>query len=175
VPKFGNIKLMASAVASALSGAFGGLLAFAILHMNGVAGYAGWRWLYIIEGLITIAYAVTTIFLIPKHYSTAYFLNAEEKAVMKRREEIMEAYSGGTGHYTKEDVKLAAQDIKTWLHGPIQIAVVTILYGMLADTPSTSSVLTRRVPGFGTFLPIILKFGFKFTTLQAQYLVIPGL
>lgn len=33
-----------SLVASALSGAFGGLLAFAILHMDGVARYPGWRW-----------------------------------------------------------------------------------------------------------------------------------
>ena len=28
---------------SALSGAFGGLLAYAILQMNGVSGIAGWR------------------------------------------------------------------------------------------------------------------------------------
>ena len=28
---------------AALSGAFGGLLAYAILHLDGVAGYAGWR------------------------------------------------------------------------------------------------------------------------------------
>ena len=31
-------------IASALSGAFGGLLAFGILHMDGVAGMSGWRW-----------------------------------------------------------------------------------------------------------------------------------
>lgn len=31
-------------VASALSGAFGGLLAWAILYMDGVSGYPGWRW-----------------------------------------------------------------------------------------------------------------------------------
>lgn len=30
--------------AAALAGAFGGLIAFGILHMDGVAGYAGWRW-----------------------------------------------------------------------------------------------------------------------------------
>jgi MFS family permease len=29
---------------AALSGAFGGLLAYAILQMDGVAGYAGWRY-----------------------------------------------------------------------------------------------------------------------------------
>lgn len=31
-------------VASALSGAFGGLLAWAILYMDGTAGLPGWRW-----------------------------------------------------------------------------------------------------------------------------------
>ncbi len=30
------------------------------------------------------------------------------------------------------------------------------------------------MPGFGTFLPVILKNGFDFSTEQAQYLVIPG-
>ena len=28
--------------------------------------------------------------------------------------------------------------------------------------------------GFGTFLPIIIKNGFHYSTVQAQYLVIPG-
>lgn len=31
-------------IASALSGAFGGLIAWAILYMDGVGGYPGWRW-----------------------------------------------------------------------------------------------------------------------------------
>lgn len=31
-------------IASALSGAFGGLIAFGILYMDGVAGWPGWRW-----------------------------------------------------------------------------------------------------------------------------------
>lgn len=40
--------------ASALSGAFSGLLAFALAKMDGVGGYAGWRWIFIIEGLATV-------------------------------------------------------------------------------------------------------------------------
>lgn len=75
---------------------------------------------------------------------------------MRQRAEIMEAYSGGSGHYSKKDIKEAAKDVKSWVHGIIQIAVVTILYG------------------FGTFLPIIIKNGFHYSTVQAQYLVIPG-
>lgn len=37
-------------VSAALSGAFGGLLAYGLIKMDGVAGLAGWRWIFIIEG-----------------------------------------------------------------------------------------------------------------------------
>lgn len=50
---------------------------------------------------------------------------------MRRRAEIAEAYSGGSGHYGMKDIKEAAKDVKSWLHGVIQICVVTILYGNL--------------------------------------------
>ncbi|GAM33380.1 hypothetical protein TCE0_004f00233 [Talaromyces pinophilus] len=142
-------------VASALSGAFGGLLAYAILYMDGAAGYGGWRWLYIIEGIITIIFAGLCVFIVPKNFETAYFLTEEDRVIMRHRVEATAAYSGGQGHYKWKDIKMAAKDVKSWLHGSIQICVVTILYG------------------FGTFLPIILKDGFHFSTLQAQYLVVP--
>ncbi|KAJ0109307.1 uncharacterized protein J7T55_009639 [Diaporthe amygdali] len=142
-------------IASALSGAFGGLLAWAMLGMNGVANMPGWRWLYIIEGIITVAWAACCVFLVPRDSETAYFLNAEEKLLMRKRAEEMASYSGGSGHYGKKDIMEAAKDIKSWVHGVIQIAVVTILYG------------------FGTFLPIIIRQGFRYSLVQAQYLVIP--
>lgn len=85
--------------------------------------------LYILEGIITIVFAFACIFLVPKDYSTAYFLTEEDKIVMKHRAELAESYSGGSGHYTKKDIKLAAKDVKSWVHGLIQICVVTILYG----------------------------------------------
>ena len=31
--------------AASMAGAFSGLLAYAIVKMNGVGGYAGWRWM----------------------------------------------------------------------------------------------------------------------------------
>ncbi len=48
---------------------------------------------------------------------------------MRQRAEEMESYSGGSGHYGKKEIEQAARDVKSWLHGIIQIAVVTILYG----------------------------------------------
>lgn len=89
--------------------------------------------LYILEGIITIVFAFMCIFLVPKDYSTAYFLTEEDKVIMKHRAELAESYSGGSGHYTKKDIQLAARDVKSWVHGAIQICVVTILYGAFGD------------------------------------------
>ena len=62
---------------------------------------------------------------------------------MRQRAEEMEAYSSGSGHYTKEDIKLAAKDVKSWVHGVIQIAVVTILYGTWVSEPLHSVMILR--------------------------------
>ncbi|KAF5856320.1 hypothetical protein ETB97_007528 [Aspergillus alliaceus] len=49
---------------AASGGAFSGLLAFVIAKMDGIAGYEGWRWFFIIEGLATILLAFLTFFLL---------------------------------------------------------------------------------------------------------------
>jgi hypothetical protein len=42
-----------------MAGAFSGLLAYAIVKMDGVGGLEGWRWIFILEGLLTVAVAVS--------------------------------------------------------------------------------------------------------------------
>ncbi|KAI1333321.1 MFS general substrate transporter [Xylariaceae sp. FL0255] len=41
------------------------LLAFALLHLEGVAGWEGWRWLFLIEGLITLVVGIASFFMMP--------------------------------------------------------------------------------------------------------------
>ncbi|KAI8957074.1 MFS general substrate transporter [Daldinia sp. FL1419] len=142
-------------IASAISSAFSGLIAYGILFMNGAAGYPGWRWLYIIEGSVTVVVAAGCYFIIPSSYTTAYFLNEDDRAVMRKRAELTEAYNGGQGHYTRAEFTMAIKDMKTWIHALIQVMCLTILYG------------------FSVFLPIILRFGFNFSVEQSQYLSIP--
>ncbi|KAJ5517800.1 Major facilitator superfamily domain general substrate transporter [Penicillium expansum] len=50
--------------ASALSGAFSGLLAAAIAKMDGTAGLEGWRWIFILEGLASVALGIACFFLL---------------------------------------------------------------------------------------------------------------
>ncbi|KAK3111830.1 hypothetical protein LTR53_012520 [Teratosphaeriaceae sp. CCFEE 6253] len=45
---------------SILAGSFSGLLAYATAHMDGTAGYAGWRWIFILKGLVTSVVALAS-------------------------------------------------------------------------------------------------------------------
>lgn len=101
-------------VCTALSGAFGGLLAYGILQMDGVAGLQGWKWVYIIEGLFSIAVAVAVWFGLPNDPSNAYFLNAEEKHLMKIRAAQRAAYMGSE-EFSWAEVRIALQDPKVYL------------------------------------------------------------
>lgn len=41
------------------------LLAFALLRLRGVHGWAGWRWLFLIEGAITLCIGLASFFMMP--------------------------------------------------------------------------------------------------------------
>lgn len=101
-------------VCAALSGAFGGLLAYLILKMDGVGGYAGWRWVYIIEGVFSIVVAFIVWFGLPNDPSNAYFLNDREKELMRIRSEQRAQYMG-TEDFSWDEVFIELRDPKLWL------------------------------------------------------------
>ncbi|KZF19521.1 MFS general substrate transporter [Xylona heveae TC161] len=138
---------------AALAGAFGGLLAYGLLQMDGVAGKAGWRWLYIIEGILTILCAAAAWFGLPNDPSKAYFLNAEERELVKLRRLQAQKYLGSE-EFSWQEVKAALCDPKLYISGSIQFCQDILLYG------------------FSTFLPSILK-SMGYNKLQSQYLTIP--
>jgi MFS family permease len=140
-------------VSAALSGAFGGLFAFALLKMNGVGGLAGWRWLFIVEGLATVVISIAIFFLLPDNFETARFLNEEDRRIMRIRAEIAARYNGKEEFEWKE-IRKAFQDPKTWISCWSQF---------MGDICSF---------GLSTFLPLIIK-GFGYTTVRTQLLTIP--
>ncbi|KAG4441298.1 hypothetical protein IFR05_003226 [Cadophora sp. M221] len=65
---------------NALANMFGGLLAAGILgNLDGAHGITGWRWLFIVEGVITIGVAFASIFVLPDFPATAEWLSDEER------------------------------------------------------------------------------------------------
>lgn len=53
--------------------------------MDGISGYSGWRWIFIIEGLATVVIATASKFIIVDWPETAKFLNDEERSLLLRR------------------------------------------------------------------------------------------
>lgn len=82
--------------------------------MDGVAGYSGWRWIFIIEGLVTVVAAVIAKFLIVDWPEKAKFLNEEERALLIQRlsDDRGEAQMN---RFDKPAIKRTFTDIKLYL------------------------------------------------------------
>ncbi|KAI9371091.1 major facilitator superfamily domain-containing protein [Aspergillus egyptiacus] len=71
---------------SSLANAFGGLIGAGVLgnlHME--HGISGWRWLFIIEGVITVSLSLLVPILLPNYPATTTWLSDEEKAYAQWR------------------------------------------------------------------------------------------
>ncbi|KAK8125162.1 MFS general substrate transporter [Apiospora kogelbergensis] len=60
---------------------FSGLLAYAIQNLEGTRGYPGWRWVFIIEGLMTVVFSIPVIIFCPNfpHQAQSWFLKPTER------------------------------------------------------------------------------------------------
>ncbi|KAL6703668.1 hypothetical protein ACN47E_009442 [Coniothyrium glycines] len=138
---------------ASLAGAFGGILAWGIAHMRNVGGYAGWRWIFILEGILTCVIAVGAYWFISNYPATVSWLNQEEKAFVQAR---LKADSDATHDevFRWADVIESAKDIKVWLYGLCFHTMSLPLYTL------------------SLFLPTIIK-DMGYTSAQSQLLTIP--
>lgn len=71
--------------AASLAGAFSGLLAFALDKMDGLGNLAGWRWIFIIEGIATVVMGASVPWTLPDSPKTASFLSQNQKHLILSR------------------------------------------------------------------------------------------
>ncbi|KAF8322041.1 sugar transporter [Clavulina sp. PMI_390] len=98
-----------------ISNAFGNLLAAGVLsNMDGKLGHAAWRWLFFIEGALTMFVAVCAIFILPDFPATTSWLSLEERRLAEARmaADVGESDSENTG--AKKGLWLALTDWKVW-------------------------------------------------------------
>ncbi|KAF7128534.1 hypothetical protein CNMCM5793_003322 [Aspergillus hiratsukae] len=104
---------------SLISGAFSGLIAAGITEgMDYVKGLRAWRWLFIIEGAITIVVAFFAMWILPNFPRTTSWLSEEEKqlATWRLEEDIGEDDWVDSEHQSLlHGAKLAFTDSKTWI------------------------------------------------------------
>lgn len=123
--------------ATTISGAFGGLIAYGIQLMGTQRGLEPWRWLFIIEGAISLFLGCVFYLTLPESAEKAWFLTEEEAECMrlkKRRDALFK----GEDNMKPKHVWMALKDPLVYL--------------------TAISLFSSSLPllGFGTFLPAII-------------------
>ncbi|CAK7271304.1 hypothetical protein SEPCBS57363_004550 [Sporothrix epigloea] len=91
--------------ASAIGTMFSGYLMAAVYHLDGVNGYRGWQWLFIIDSVISLPIALAGFFMLPDvpEITRAWYFSPDEIAIAKRRM-VLEGRAN-RAPYTKAKVK----------------------------------------------------------------------
>lgn len=122
--------------AGLIAGAFSGLLAYALVHMDGISGYAGWRWIFIIEGLLSVVVSVPAKFLLADWPEQARFLTAEEKQYLLLRNS---SDAGGAAQMDRLDAaawKRIFMDWKVYAASLIYIGITVSGYATALFVPT---------------------------------------
>ncbi|KAN0097393.1 Major facilitator superfamily domain containing protein [Tylopilus felleus] len=149
-----------------ISNAFGSLIASAILDsMDGVLGYAAWRWLFYIEGTLTVIVALSAIFVLPDFPSSpSPWLTPQERALARLRIEEDGLVDGEETDNMKKQATgliLALSDWKVWwLCIALTSMVVSLSFNMFFPTlcatmgynPTITLLLCSPPWAFATFV-----------------------
>ncbi|KAK5192635.1 hypothetical protein LTR99_009611 [Exophiala xenobiotica] len=156
-------RIAAFYVIGIMSAGISGLLAYGLEKMDGTAGIRGWRWIFIIEGVISGVVALASYFLIIDFPEKAAkknslglprFLTPEEAALVLARIE----HDRGDAVEEKLTWNLFISYIKDWKLWEFS------LYLLLNNA---------ALYAFAYFLPVILKDGFGYSTAKAQVMTFP--
>ncbi|KAJ6499020.1 major facilitator superfamily domain-containing protein [Mycena sanguinolenta] len=125
---------------SQLGNAFGGLFAVVILKADGLHGIEGWRWLFIVEGVLTVGIALILMLVLPNSMVSVAWLSLVE------RDWLVWNFESNQGQQDNKDelrgwqaFKMAASDPKTYLlmgtlHMTYLSATVTAFFPSVVST-----------------------------------------
>ncbi|KAI1469282.1 MFS general substrate transporter [Daldinia caldariorum] len=141
-----------------VASAFSGILAFGLMQLDGKAGLGGWRWIFIIEGVITCLLAFLGFWLLvdfPDSKRKSWrFLNERQRAWVVMR------VNADRGDVAVPKFRLSlflrsGLDLRVWGYGLIAFCTNTLTYSL------------------AYFLPLILYTNLGFSRGQAACLIAP--
>ncbi|PYH82650.1 putative MFS transporter [Aspergillus uvarum CBS 121591] len=158
-----------------ISGVIASFIAYGVLHMRGVDGREGWRWLFLIEALISIVIGfLSFLFLVPGPTQTktwwnprGYYTEREEKIIVNRV--LRDDPSKGDMH-NREALTLgmlwkSLKDYDLW-----PIYAIGILFEIPTSPPKSYLSLSLKAIGFSTFHTTLL--GIPVTVFSAINLLL---
>ncbi|KAF2829907.1 MFS general substrate transporter [Ophiobolus disseminans] len=143
-------------MANRLTDVIAPLLAYGLLRLRGYHGYEGWRWLFLIEGILTLVIGVWSIFMMaPSPTQTkswwrpkGWFTEREEKIMVNRilRDDPSKGDMHNRQAITPKLLWKSLCDFDLW-----PIYAIGITFGIPAGPPDQYLTLTLRQLGFDTF------------------------
>ncbi|KAJ3483425.1 hypothetical protein NLG97_g7312 [Lecanicillium saksenae] len=127
-------------VGNAVSNAFGGLLAYGVASIHSSNGYSGWRWIFIIEGTITIVVTCICWPLMTNWPASAKWLKASERAVLESRIRD-DGIIGRMDVLNKKAFIRCATDWKVYLSALIIVGNISSVYSITLFAPTIVKVL----------------------------------
>ncbi|KAG9218158.1 hypothetical protein CCMSSC00406_0008097 [Pleurotus cornucopiae] len=131
-------------------------LAFGVLRLRGHEGKEGWRWLFLVEGCITLAVGIATFFKMPpsptdtkKWYRPkGWFTEREEYIAVSRilRDDPTKGDMHNREGLTLKRLWQAMCDYDLW-----PLYIVGLLFGIPISPPGSYLTLSLRNIGFNTF------------------------
>lgn len=104
-----------------LATAFSGLIAAGVFAgLDGVRNIAGWRWLFLIEGVASFTIGIASAFILPDFPESAtgsvtWLLTQEEREVAVERMQRDRTSTGEEKHSVWYGLKLAVTYYRTWI------------------------------------------------------------
>ncbi len=140
--------------AVAMSGVIGGPVSGWILNtMAGVNGWAGWQWLFLLEGIPSLLMGVAVLFYLDDRIETARWLPADERDVLIAN---LRAEQGGTEH---RSVLATLRHPHVLLLAALYFCIVMGLYGIAFWLPQlirTMGVADAGRVGMWSAVPYIM-------------------
>ncbi|KAK9451835.1 major facilitator superfamily domain-containing protein [Limtongia smithiae] len=132
-------------------------MGYGILHMRGVLGYEGWRWLFLIEGCITAVIGLLACLLMPPSPTktaswfrgrNGWFSEREQIIIVNRvlRDDPSKGDMHNRQALTWKMIWRSLSDVDLW-----PIYIIGLVFGISSAPVSTYLTLTLRSIGFSTF------------------------
>ncbi|MGF6574951.1 MFS family permease [Paraburkholderia sp. GAS333] len=138
-----------------VSGAIGGPLSgWLMAHFAGVYGIAGWRWLFLIEGLGSLVVGVAAFFVLTDNIADVRWLNAEEKS------RIAADLARDAATRSETTARGAFANPKVWLLGLLYFCIAMGNYGLAFWVPTiikTSGVASIGNIGLLSAVPSLIS------------------
>ena len=136
-----------------VSGIVGGPLSgWIMVHFGGVNGWAGWQWLFLLEGAPTMLIGIVVWFYLDDGITSARWLSDDEKRLLKEKIE------GDGGNMADHSFLKALGNPKVWILGLMYFGVVMGLYGISFWLPTLIKATGINNPldvGFLSAIPYI--------------------